>query len=811
MQRARHDEGAARVFALLGPTNTGKTHRAIERMLELDSGMIGLPLRLLAREVYDRVSARVGEQAVALITGEEKRVPARPRFWICTVEAMPPDLAAGALDFLAIDEIQLIAHRERGHVFTDRLLHARGRVETWFLGSDTVASLVRELLGGLETGRLPRLSQLQYAGQASVRTLPRRSAVVAFSMQQVYALADLIRVRRGGAAVVLGALSPRVRNAQVAMYQAGEVDFLVATDAIGMGLNLDLDHVALASQLKFDGRETRELELAELAQIVGRAGRYLRDGTFGTLSPLPDLSAHVVQQLEAHTFPRQRFAYYRNAQLDFSSLDALRASLLLPPPQRALHSTPRAEDLELLDAFSKRPDIAALCDRSERVAKLWDVCRVPNYEKRLPEHQAEQLAPVFLQLMQRGRVAPDFMNTQLRKLERYEGDIDVLLARLAAVRTWLYISHQSAWVAEPQIWQERARALEDQLSDTLHARLLSRFVSGRSRVAAVSGVPRARDAKTHHPFAKLAALSSSWQAEAELSGEARWVERIVQASFEDFELSATAEIALASHVPGEQTELRAARPVGSGERLARLRAGTSVLAPALQLLLPDGVDRGARTRVERRLQAHVKDLVSFLLAPIQPPERAALAHDPEAAALRGLIYQLEQGLGSARRQDVAPQLALLRPADHSLLARCGVRIGRASVFAQALLQPERLRIRAALCHAWQATGDARVLAIEKLGARSYKLQSASDKQGAMLRGYVAVGTWAVRADLTERAIAELDKPQSDPQAIVEGLLDCDAAQAAAILRALPSVAGKKRRRRRKRRAGGAEPAKAPQS
>jgi len=787
MQPARN----AKVFALLGPTNTGKTHRAIERMLELESGMIGLPLRLLAREVYDRVSARVGEQAVALITGEEKRVPARPRFWICTVEAMPPDLAAGALDFLAIDEIQLIAHRERGHVFTDRLLHARGRVETWFLGSDTVASLVRELLGGVEVGRLPRLSQLRYAGQASVRTLPRRSAVVAFSMQQVYALADLIRVRRGGAAVVLGALSPRVRNAQVAMYQAGEVDFLVATDAIGMGLNLDLDHVALAAQLKFDGQETRELELAELAQIVGRAGRYLRDGTFGTLSPLAELPAHVVQQLEAHTFPRQRFAYYRNSQLDFSDLRALRASLLKSPPHHALHSTPSAEDLDLLDAFSKRADIASLCDSPERVAKLWDVCRVPNYEKRLPEHQAEQLAPVFLQLVQRGRVAPDFMHAQLRKLERYEGDIDVLLARLASVRTWLYISHQSTWVAEPQIWQERARALEDQLSDTLHARLLSRFVSGRSRVAAVGGMPSSRESSAHHPFAKLAALSASWQPESELSGEARWVERIVQASFEDFHLSANAEIAHA------------------GERLARLKPGTSLLAPTLQLLLPDGVDKGARTRVERRLQAHVKDLLSFLLAPIQPPERAALVHDPEAAALRGLLYQLEQGLGSARRQDVAPQLALLRPADRSTLARWGVRFGRASVYAEPMLQPEQLRIRAALCHAWQPSERARPTAPDQL-ARSYKLQSAWDKQSALTRGYVPVGTWAIRCDLTERALAELDK--AEPQAAIQSLLACEAEQATAILAALPKVASKRRnnkRRRRKRRAGPGERAPSP--
>jgi ATP-dependent RNA helicase SUPV3L1/SUV3 len=742
MQRPPHD---SRVFALLGPTNTGKTHRAIERMLELESGMIGLPLRLLAREVYDRVSARVGEQAVALITGEEKRVPARPRYWICTVEAMPPDLAADGVEFLAIDEIQLIAHRERGHVFSDRLLHARGRVETWFLGSDTVATLIRELLGDVQIGRLPRLSRLQYAGQASVRTLPRRSAVVAFSMQQVYALADLIRVRRGGAAVVLGALSPRVRNAQVAMYQAGEVDFLVATDAIGMGLNLDLDHVALASQLKFDGQETRDLELSELAQIVGRAGRYLRDGSFGTLSPLAELPEHVVQQLEAHTFPRQRFAYYRNAQLDFSDVGALSASLQKPPPHPALRSTAYAEDLALLHAFGKRDDIGALCDGRERVAQLWDVCRIPNYEKRLPEHQAEQLAPLYRQLAHHGRIASDYLHAQLRKLERYDGDIDVLLARLAAVRTWLYISHQSTWVDKPQLWQERTRALEDRLSDTLHARLLTRFVSGRA--AAVSSGTRVSE---HHPFAKLAAAPV-----VELSE----VEKVVQAGFEDFDLNPQAELRL------------------HGERLARLKPGTSLASPSVQLLLPDSIDRGARTRIERRLQAHVKDLVSQLLAPLYPPERAQLMAAHDAAALRGVLYQLEQGLGSARRQDVAPQLALLRPQDRSALQRWGVQLGRASVFSHAMLQPERLLVREALCHAWQPT-------------------AAVPEQ--LARGYVTLGVHTLRCDVAERIIKQ-PKPE-----LVQALLGCDEATAQSVLRALPK--GPRKRRRRKRRERPAVPA-----
>jgi ATP-dependent RNA helicase SUPV3L1/SUV3 len=791
MQRPPHTAAdAAKIVALLGPTNTGKTHRAIERMLELESGMIGLPLRLLAREVYDRVSARVGEQMVALITGEEKRVPARPRYWICTVEAMPLDLARGGLDFLAIDEIQLIAHRERGHVFTDRLLHARGRVETWFLGSDTVATLLREQLGCSEIGRLPRLSQLRYAGQASVRTLPRRSAVVAFSMQQVYALADLIRVRRGGAAVVLGALSPRVRNAQVAMYQAGEVDFLVATDAIGMGLNLDLDHVALASQLKFDGQEQRELELAELGQIVGRAGRYLRDGSFGTLSPLADLPSHVVQQLESHSFPRQRHAYYRNSQLDFSGLRALRASLLLPPPHPALRSVPNADDLALLDAFSQRAEVVALCDSPERVALLWDVCRIPNYEKRLPEHQVEQLVPVFQQLVQRGRIAPEYLQAQLRKLERYDGDIDVLLARLAAVRTWLYVSFQSAWTDQPSIWQERARALEDQLSDTLHARLLTRFVSNRA--AAVSGSAAASgQVSEHHPFAKLATLSAVWGPETQLSEQARWVERVVQAGFADFTLSERAELSF------------------EGQRIARLKAGAALLSPNVLFMLPDGLDRGSRTRIERRVHAHVKDVVSSLLAPITPAERAAFSDSSDAAAaLRGILYQLEQGLGSLRRDAVAPQLKLLTAAEHSALRRWGVLFGRASVFVQDMLDPERLRVREALCYAWTPPSHGAQASVYE---RCFQLRSAWDKQTCLWRGYVAFGTCAVRCDLAEQLLVALQTAAQDEVASAQSVLACDDTFAQVLLRAIPkhlrtARASTRKRRRRKRRERASAPA-----
>jgi ATP-dependent RNA helicase SUPV3L1/SUV3 len=749
------------VHALLGPTNTGKTHRALERMLEFESGMIGLPLRLLAREVYDRVSARIGEQAVALVTGEEKRVPARARYWICTVEAMP----SVPCEFLAVDEIQLVAHPERGHVFTDRLLHWRGMRETWFLGSDTVRGLLIELLALPQLERLPRLSRLRDVGQATVRGLPRRSAVIAFGMQQVYELADLLRVRRGGAAVVMGALSPRVRNAQVAMFQTGEVDFLVATDAIGMGLNLDLDHVALAARVKFDGRETRELDVAELAQIVGRAGRYTRDGTFGTLAPLPPLGPALAQQLERHQFPAQRWAYYRNSRLDMSSLDALRASLLRPPPQPALRSAPEADDLQLLAALAVRAEVRERCsgaDAQQRIALLWDLCRIPNYEKLIPDHRAQRTLALLAQLCERGALDASYLEAQIRRLERFDGDIDHLLARLAGVRTWIYVSHQRGWVEPARSWQERTRALEDRLGDVLHRRLVERFVHARAFAARAAAAPQV---DAHHPFAKLAQFGAA-ALSAPLPDPA---EEIVSAEFDAFELTRSAELCF------------------QGRRLARLVRGKTLLSPGLKPLLDDSFEPGARARIERRLRAQLKDWLSELLEPLASSELLAGAgHD----ALRGLVYQLEQGLGTVLRRDVEPLLARLAPHERRWLRERQIVLGRHSVFAAAMLSNARLTTRAALCQAFAPEPAP----AEPHGA-VWRATSRGDRRRCLRLGFVALGSAGVRCDRLEQLLERL--PHFEPAtrlAQTSELLGCSEAEAELVLAAV----SKPRRRRRRR-------------
>src|SRR5271167_2343860 len=475
-----HDRApGAGVTAVLGPTNTGKTHLAIERMVAHSSGVIGLPLRLLAREVYNKVVDRVGPGAVALITGEEKIKPPHARFWVSTVEAMPRDLDVA---FMAIDEVQLGADFERGHVFTDRMLNRRGRQETLVLGAATMKPIVERLLPGASIVSRPRLSQLTFSGEKKLTRLPRRSAVVAFSADEVYAIAELIRRQRGGAAVVLGALSPRTRNAQVELYQSGQVDYLVATDAIGMGLNLDVDHIAFASHRKFDGYQFRKLSPSELAQIAGRAGRAMRDGTFGTSGRCPPFEPELVQALESHTFEPVKLVQWRNSDLDFSSVGALQATLATAPTESALARAPVAEDILVLDHAARDDEVRNMIGTRADVERLWDLCQLPDYRKIAPANHAELVVTVFGYLQRDGAIKTDWFAQQIALADRADGDIDTLSTRIAHIRTWTFAANRPDWLADPEHWQAEARAVEDRLSDALHERLTERFVDRRTSV-----------------------------------------------------------------------------------------------------------------------------------------------------------------------------------------------------------------------------------------------------------------------------------------------------------------------------------------
>ena len=731
--------------ALLGPTNTGKTHRAVRRMLARRSGMIGLPLRLLAREVYDKVVAEVGAEQVALVTGEEKRVPRKPRYWVCTVEAMPVD---HPVEFVAIDEIQLCAHRERGHVFTERLLNARGRVETWFLGADTMAPLVEALVPTAEIVRRPRFSDLRHTGPDDLSDLPPRTAVVAFSVQQVYAVAERLRRRRGGAAVVLGALSPRARNAQVAMYQAGDVHYLVATDAIGMGLNMDIDHVAFAAVRKYDGRQVRDLSAAELAQVAGRAGRYRNDGTFGTLSEVGPIDPEMVLRIENHQFEPVRSAWWRNADLCFDSLDALEESLRVSPPSRLLHGAPLAEDARTLLRLGAAPEVRRRSRDPDHVRVLWDVCRVPDFRKLLVDAHAQLLTELYLQLTgPRGALDPDGVEERLARLDRDDGDIDTLTTRLAFVRTWTYISHQKGWLDDPERWQARTRGIEDKLSDALHLKLTARFVDHRPAVGALRRArARARLAadesapiQPDSPFAALLALDLPGRAEERRAAEpdpvalaaaAARVEGLLGAPFAAIELQVDGTISFA------------------GAPTGRLAVGPDLLRPEVEVTDPVVAGRGPRHAVYTRLLAWSRDLVEALLEPLRRPAATGLS-----GAGRGLVYLLERGLGSVPRAEATDQVDGLTAADRRALARMDVRLGQRTVYVARLVKPAAVCWRAGLLRA--ARDGPPTLPMPPPGAASVPLAAGVPRAWYAGLGYPTLGPRAVRADQLERSLAHL--------------------------------------------------------
>ncbi|MBN2575636.1 MAG: helicase [Deltaproteobacteria bacterium] len=748
---------ASSITAQIGPTNTGKTHRAVERMLTHETGMIGLPLRLLAREIYDRVSAQVGEGAVALVTGEEKRMPARPRYFVCTVEAMPADRE---VDFLAVDEIHLAGHVERGHVFTDRLLGWRGRRETWFLGADTIRPILERLVPTAGIERKPRMSRLSWGGNVHLRGLPPRTAVVAFSVDRVYELAERLRARRGGTAVVMGALSPRARNAQVALYQSGEVDYMVATDAIGMGLNMDVDCVAFADLRKYDGRKLRELEDAELAQIAGRAGRYHNNGKFVTLAPLPALPPSTVRALEEHRFPVQTSVFWRNADLDMRSLAALAASLGRRPRQGCLQLVEDAEDTRALARLSADPEIAARCRSSANVALLWQVCQIPDYRQLQLDDHFKLLRAVFLQLSgPRARLERDWIARHLEHLSELQGDIDTLLARMAFIRTWTYVTHHTRWLDDAQAFQEQARKLEDDLSDALHERLVRRFVDARSQRSRGRAAARSFFAEQLR-HAVGADTDGDGPGLGDLDG---WIDGLVEAGGERFGLDDGGRI------------------VADGKVLGRMTRGADRLRPEVQVTLAE-LGPGARLRLQRRLVAWTRDLAQTLLSALRDPQLGKVG-----PAARGVLYQLEQGLGTALAGQALAQLRQIEPADRSRLGRAGIKLGRRVLYAAPLLRPEALLVRAALCQAFLGPG----LAVPVPGPRTrYFVPSDDvDDDTCLALGYPVLGGVAIRADEAEFLAARIASGMRARP--VAERLGCDQAVAEAVVAALAE-----RRRRR---------------
>ena len=680
-------QAPSRLVAVLGPTNTGKTHLAVERMLGHASGMIGLPLRLLAREIYDRIVKARGARCVALITGEEKIVPPRATYFVCTVEAMPLNRE---VEFLAVDEIQLCADPERGHVFTHRLLHARGKYETMLLGAGTMAPLIRRLLPTAEIVTRERFSTLTYAGSKKLTRLPRRSAVVAFSADEVYAIAELIRRQRGGAAVVMGSLSPRTRNAQVALYQGGEVDFLVATDAIGMGLNMDVDHVAFAGLRKFDGKRTRYLYPQEIGQIAGRAGRFRTDGTFGVTAACEDMDDDLIEAVETHHFQPVETAEWRNAKLDFQSLGTLLRSLSEPPPREGLTASEEALDETTLRLLAADEAITERCRDRSALFRLWDACQTPDFRKTTQEDHV-RLVKTFFEYLTLGtrRVPDDWMAGQLRFLDRTEGEIDALSTRLAGVRTLAYVANRPDWLADAAHWQGATRALEDRLSDTLHEKLMARFIDRRTS-ALMRGLGQAEE------LLAGVAQDGTVTVEGHFVGKLRGLRfDLARGShaLEDKALRAAAQRAVGPEVArrlgrlaADEDDVFSLAPDGvvlwRGEAAGAL-AGDRPFSPQVRLYGELGPEP-ARARAARRLEAFIAAEAGRRLPALKRLEDA-LAGGGLKGLPRGIAYRLVEAGGVLGRTAVEQDLKSLSQAERRTLRSLGVRIGAFCLYLPGLL------------------------------------------------------------------------------------------------------------------------------
>ena len=750
------------VTAVLGPTNTGKTHLAIERMLGHDTGLIGLPLRLLAREVYDRVVAKVGAASVALITGEEKIKPENPRFYVCTVEAMPRDVE---VDFLAIDEIQLCGDPERGHVFTDRLLHARGKQETLLLGAQTMRDAINDLLPGANHISRPRLSKLAYAGQKKISRLPRRTAIVAFSASDVYAVAELMRRQRGGAAVVLGALSPRTRNAQVALYQSGDVDFLVATDAIGMGLNLDVDHVAFAGTRKFDGQVHRELSAGELGQIAGRAGRHMNDGTFGVTGDTEPLSADLIERLESHTFDPVRVLQWRNRDLDFGTLERLKDSLRETPNHPRLQRARMSDDTIALETLSADPEIADLARSQAAVRLLWDVCQVPDYRKISNANHAELVGQVFKYLRTgEEKIPEDWFAAQIAFADRTDGDIDTLATRIAHIRTWTFVSNRAEWFTRPEEWQAKTREVEDKLSDALHERLTQRFVDKRTSILM-------RKLNDKDELVAEVADDGAIRVEGHFVGRFSGFRFLPDTTTTDVQGKAARNAA--SQIVAKEMGMRARRVASAqvaalkltrrgtiewrGEELARLEKSDDPLKPTIQLIADENLTGPDKERVQKRLEewlaAQIDDKLKPLIAISKAEDVTGLA--------RGIAFRLTENFGVLKRETVAEDMKSLDQTGRAQLRKYGVRFGAFNIFFPMLLKPaasDLTLVLWALRHGAEAGIEmAAIPDPPRPGLTSITADPARPEAYYRAAGFHLCGPRAVRLDMLER-LADLIRP-----------------------------------------------------
>ena len=738
-----------KITAVLGPTNTGKTHLAIENMLSFESGMIGFPLRLLAREIYDKVTKKIGTEKVALITGEEKIIPPNAKFFLCTVESMPIDKQ---LDFVGVDEIQMCSDHERGHVFTDRLLNLRGNKLTMFMGSFTIKNIIKKLDDDVEFINRTRLSKLSYAGHKKISRINRKTAIIAFSAEEVYAIAELIRRQKGGAAIVMGSLSPKTRNAQVQLYQSGDVDFLVATDAIGMGINMDLDHVYFSNLKKFDGKKLRRLNLSEIGQIAGRAGRYLNDGSFGITGDCKEINAEEVDLLESHQFEEIQALFWRNSNLNFDNPTALIRSLDEKPDKKWLRKIFECEDEKALKFFLNEKKFGNSKFDKQKLSLLWECCQIPDFVKKTYGNHYEVIKNVFQRLTsEKGKIDDEFMRLQLIKLDKLDGNVDSLSNRIANVRTWSYVSNKNNWVENQNYWIEKTKHLEDRLSDRLHEELTKTFIDKRASILA-------RGLKQDMEFKTEIQQNNDVKIDDQFIGKIRGLKLELDLKKGSLETDIKSLKKAARQSIGPEFNKRIQSIIDTGLinlkedfkiywnefPIASLLPGNDYLSPNFSLIVDDIIEQNSKQKLNDFIQKWLNSKISNVLKSLIDLKNIK----ENKSSIKALAYQLYENNGVLKREQVSDYLKNLEQIDRKVLRELGVKFGRYHVFLYQLIKPDAVSLRTLL---WKNFHQKFYnLKPPTFGLNFLEDKESKNKNFMLLCGFEKFDNLFVRIDILER-------------------------------------------------------------
>ena len=740
-----------KIIALLGPTNTGKTHVAIEKMLEFDTGIFGLPLRLLAREVYDKCTEKVGIEKVALITGEEKIIPSTAQYFICTVESMPKDKV---VDFVAIDEIQMCADRERGHIFTQRMLEARGTMVTMFLGSQVMAKIIDDLIDGVEFEKKERYSKLSYSGIKKISRLERKVAIIAFSIEEVYAIAELVRRQKGGAAVIMGSLSPKTRNSQVGLYQSGDVDYLIATDAIGMGLNMDIDEIYFSSLKKFDGKKTRRLNLIEMSQIAGRAGRYKNDGGFGTTGDSETLNSDEIEKIEKHQLPDTKMVYWRNSKLDFESPEKFIASLEKKPSQKNLLRTNDSLDESVLRFFLKKGTNNIIYHKNLDI--LWECCQIPDFEKKAYGQHIDIIDKVFQFLTMRNKRIPStFMKDQLKGLEKDHGNIDLLSHRLSNVRTWSYVANKKNWVENSDYWVQLTKDIEDKLSDKLHDELTKSFIDKKISILS-------RSLKQDIVLNTKINDENKIHIDGQLIGELKGLKFLIEVTSKTLDTDIKSMKKAARKGVEKELVERVNEILKKGEiqintenkivwknnPIARLKKGNDYLSPEIDIIADDSLGLDSKTKLIIFLNKWLKKFINEVLGDLIK----LTEHKIENQYLRGLVFQLYENNGAVKRNEVDQIVKSIPKEERKKLWGMGIKIGRYHIYLPKMLKPKAVEFRIGLWKIFNSLSDKNKIPQSGL---NFLVSNNFEKNFLLLCGFEKFRDFYIRIDILEKLFIKI--------------------------------------------------------